>query len=108
MQAFIIALVVKAVENPKIREFLLEFAARLGKFLLPSLMALIPAAAAAAGKVLIERLPGALDLPELPEVVGQVHDAVNNLLPDDVDIPVLSDVVENLTGIDLSQWLTGR
>ena len=108
MQAFILGLIVKALENEKVRAFLLEFADKLGQFLLPRLAALIPAAAAAVLKVITDKIPGLPDLPDLPVVVDEIHSTVNNMLPQDVDIPILSDVVKDLTGFDLTDWLKGK
>lgn len=108
MQAFVLALIVKALENQQIRAFLLEFAEKLGAWLLPKLAALIPAAAGAALKVLTDKIPDLPNLGELPAVIDEIHNKVNDLLPEDIDIPVLSDVVKDLTGFDLSDWIKGR
>jgi hypothetical protein len=114
MQAFIIALIAKALQNKEIREFILEFAERIGQFLLPKLAALFPSFAAATGIEILGHLGkllpglGSLPTPDLGPAADAIREQVNHALPDGVDIPILSDVVKGMTGFDLSDWLTGR
>ena len=107
MNGFFLNLLVSAVKNPDIRAFLLEVAERMGKVLLPGLSSIIPAAFAAGVKLLSDHNPG-LNLPGLPDLTKAIHDGVNAMLPDDVDIPFISDAFEKVTGFDLSDILTGR
>jgi hypothetical protein len=114
MQTFLLSLLVKAVENEKIRAFLLEFAERIGQYLLPKLASLFPTFAAATGTVMLSQLKQLLpDLshlvtPELGPVANEIRDQINTALPDGIDIPLVSEAVKGLTGFDLSDWLTGR
>lgn len=108
MQAFVLGLLVKAISDPKVREFLLEGFERVGAALanklLPQLSSLIPLSIGAA----LKEFGGHLDLPDLPDVVNTIRDGVNNALPDGIDIPVVSDVFRDVTGFDLSDILFGR
>jgi hypothetical protein len=49
-----------------------------------------------------------IHLPGLDEITTDIHNGVNALLPDDIDIPFLSDAFEKATGFDLTDVLTGR
>jgi hypothetical protein len=107
MQTFILALIVKAVQNDKIRTFLFEVVDRLAAVLLPKLASVIPVAVGAGIKGLGDIIPD-IDLPGLPDVVETVRRGVNNQLPDGIDIPLVSDAFEQFTGLDLSDLLLGR
>jgi hypothetical protein len=107
MQAFLLKLLVAAVQNPDIRAFLLEVVDRLAATLLPKLASVIPVAIGAAAARFGDIL-GHVDLPSAPEIVEDIRKEVNHALPDGIDIPILSDAFEKVTGIDLTDILTGR
>lgn len=107
IQSFILKLLVEAVKNPDIRGFLLELFDRMADRLLPKLAAVIPAAVGAGIKGLGDLIPN-IDLPDVGQVVETVRDGVNELLPQDIDVPLLSDAFESVTGFDLSDVLMGR
>lgn len=110
MQAFVLGLLVKAISDPKVREFLLEGFERAGRALadrlLPNLSALIPLSIGTGLKEFGDRLN--LDLPDLPDVVNTIRDGVNAALPGGIDIPLVSDAFRDVTGFDLSDILFGR
>ena len=110
MQAFVLGLLVKAISDPKVREFLLEGFERAGTALadrlLPNLSALIPLSVGTGLKEFADRLN--IDLPDLPEVVDTIRDGVNHALPDGIDIPIVSDLFRDVTGFDVSDILFGR
>lgn len=103
MQKFVVGVLLKVLQDPKTQAFLLQMVDRVVELLLPKLASVIPAAVAAGIKAF-----GGVNLPDLDEVAKAVHDGVNQLLPEDIDIPILSDAFESLTGIDLTDILTGR
>lgn len=107
MQNFLAGVLMKLLADPKTQDFLLKIVDRLAAFLLPKLAAVIPAAFAAGVKLLEDHLPD-IKLPGLPEVTEVIRSGVNALLPEDIDIPILSDAFESITGIDLTDILTGR
>ena len=107
LQSFALKLVIAALENEKVREFLLECVDRAADVLLPKLAALIPAAVGAGMKGLGDLLDG-IDLPDIDQVVEDIRAGVNQQLPDGIDIPVLSEAFRNTTGLDLSDILLGR
>lgn len=111
MQAFVLGLLVKAIENPEVRKFLLEGFERVGaslaELLLPKLSALIPLSVGAGLKEFSDKLN--IDLPGLSDVVNTIRDGVNAELPDGIDIPFVSEAFRNVTGgFDLSDILFGR
>lgn len=106
-EKFLINLAAEAVKNPDTREFLLEFADRIGNGLFIKLSALIPLSAAS----VLKRLGDAagIDVPEsLNELTDVVRNEVNEALPNGVDIPILSDAFRKFTGFDLSDLIMGR
>lgn len=106
-EKFLINLAAEAVKNPDTREFLLEFADRIGDRMLPKLGSLIPLSAAAA----VKRLGNAVgvDIPESIETLTNVvRTEVNKALPDGIDIPYISEAWRNVTGFDLSDVILGR
>lgn len=111
MQTFLLNLLIKAVENDKIRAFLLQLAERIATtlvpMLLPKLASIIPAAVGAGIKGLGDIIPD-IHLPELPDVVETIRTDVNKVLPEGIDIPVVSDAFRNITGLDLSDILLGQ
>lgn len=107
MQAFILKLLVAAVQNPDIRAFLLEVVDRLATTLLPKLAAVIPAAVGAGIKGLGNLFPD-VHIPDLHDIQEGIRNDINAALPEDIDIPILSDAFEKVTGIDLTDILTGR
>lgn len=107
LNKFIIGLLASALQDERIRAFMFELVERLAARLLPNLAAVIPAATGAGIKAFGELLDH-VNLPSLPEVTETIRAGVNELVPDDVDIPILSDAFEKATGIDLSDILTGR
>lgn len=108
MNGFLLKLLASAVKDPDIRAFLFELAERMGKVMLPGLVSVIPAAVGAGMKSIGDRIGGGVHMPDLPELVDDIRNGVNQLLPDGIDIPFVSDAFENLTGFDLSDILTGR
>ena len=106
LQSFALKLVIAALENEKVRALLLECVDRAADVLLPKLAALIPAAVGAGMKGLGDLVD--IDLPDVAQVVEKIRDGVNAQLPEDVDIPVLSDAFEKATGIDLSDIIFGK
>lgn len=107
MKKFLISVMVGVLSDPKVQEFLLQIVDRLGALLLPKLGAIIPAAVGAGIKALGDLIPD-IHMPELHEITEDIRGGVNALLPTDVDIPILSDAFEKVTGIDLTDILTGR
>lgn len=106
IQKFALSLIVAALQNEEVRKFLLEVIDRLAAQLLPKLAAVIPAAVGAGIKGFGDLVD--VDLPDVGQVVEKIRDGVNAQLPEDVDIPVLSDAFTSLTGLDLTDWLKGR
>jgi hypothetical protein len=107
VQNFLVGVLVKLLADPKTQEFLLKVVDRLAEVLLPKLAAVVPAAVAAGIKGLGDLIPD-IHLPGLDEITTDIHNGVNALLPDDIDIPFLSDAFEKATGFDLTDVLTGR
>jgi len=107
MQNFFVAVLVKLLSDPKVQALLLQVVDRLAVILLPKLAAVIPGAVAAGIKGLGDLIPD-IHMPELGDLTEGVRDGVNALLPEDIDIPILSDAFEKITGIDLTDILTGR
>lgn len=111
MQTFLLNLLIKAVQNPTIRAFLFDVVERLAASLAPKLMSVIPLATAAGIKEVSELfrqaanidLPG--PLPSVGELADRIHNTVNGQL--DIDIPIVSDVVKDVTGFDLSDVVNG-
>lgn len=106
IEKFALNLLLAALRNEEVRAFLLEVVDRLAAQLLPKLAAVIPAAVGAGIKGLGDLAK--LNLPDLPDVVEKIRDGVNQQLPDDIDLPVLSDAFESITGLDLTDWLKDR
>ena len=106
IEKFALNLLLAALQNKEVRAFLLEVVDRLAAQLVPKLAAVIPAAVGAGIKGLGDLTN--LDLPDVTEVVEKIRDGVNAQLPEDVDIPVLSDAFQSLTGLDFTDWLKGR
>lgn len=107
MQKFLLNLLVAALKNDDIRAFLFEVVDRISATLLPKLAAVIPGAVAAGIKGLGDLIPD-LHMPDLGDIEEGVRKGVNALLPEDIDIPILSDAFESVTGFDLSDIITGR
>lgn len=107
LQSFALKLIVAALQNKEIREFLLECVDRIADALLSKLAAIIPAAVGAGIKGFGDLVPD-IHLPDVDQVVEGIRAGVNQQLPDGIDIPVLSDVFRNATGIDLSDIILGR
>ena len=106
-EKFLINLAAEAVKNPDTREFLLEFADRIGDRMLPKLGSLIPLSAAA----VVKRLGNAVgvDVPEsIEELTELARGEVNKALPNGIDLPFISDAFRNVTGFDLSDTIFGR
>ncbi len=106
IEKFALNLIVAALQNKEVRDFLLEIIDRLAAQLLPKLAAVIPAAVGAGIKGFGDLAN--IDLPDVGQVVEKIRDGVNAQLPEDVDIPVLSDAFEKVTGLDFTDWLKGR
>src|SRR4051812_46180709 len=104
MQGFLLKLLVAAIQNDKIRAFLFELVDRLAPLLLAKLAAIIPAAVGAGIKGLGDIIPN-ITVPALHEITEDIRGKVNDLLPADIDIPILSDAFEGVTGFDLTDWL---
>lgn len=104
MQGFLLNLLVAAVKNKEIREFLFQLVDRLAPLLLTKLAAIIPAAVGAGIKGLGDIIPN-IAVPALHEITEDIRGKVNELLPADIDIPILSDAFEGVTGFDLTEWL---
>jgi hypothetical protein len=112
MNTIVNLIVAKLLEKlaPQIAEML----AGLGKQLLEKIVALLPVIVAAGTKALGEQLRAALPgLPlvsavALPDLVEKIRSDASDVLPDDVDIPIISDLGERLLGFDLTDLLTGR
>jgi hypothetical protein len=107
MNKFLLNLLVEAVKNKDIRAFLLEVSERMAKVMLPGLASIIPAAVGAGIKAFGGLVPD-IHLPELDHIVETIRTDVNQMLPDGIDIPFVSDAFRNATGFDLSDILTGR
>jgi hypothetical protein len=107
MNGFLLKLLANAVKDPDIRAFLFDLAERVGKTLLPGLASVIPAAVAAGIKGLGDLIPD-IHMPTIHEVEADIRTGVNALLPNDVDIPFISDAFEKVTGFDLTDIITGR
>lgn len=106
-EKFLVNVVAEAVKNPDIREFLLEFADRIGDHVLPKLASLIPLSVTAGMKQLGDAV--GIDIPEsVGELTETVRQEVNEALPQGIDIPILSEVWRNVTGFDLSDTILGR
>jgi hypothetical protein len=107
VQKFVVGVLLKLLADEKVQAFLMQIVDRLAEVLLPKLASVVPAAVAAGIKGLGDLIPD-LHLPGLEEVTKDIHDGVNALLPEDIDIPFISDAFEKVTGIDLTDILTGR
>lgn len=106
IEKFALNLLLAALRSEEVRAFLLEIVDRLGDQLLPKLAAVIPAAVGAGIKGLGDLAQ--LDLPDVGQVVEKIRDGVNQQLPDDIDLPRISDLFESTTGFDLTDWLKDR
>lgn len=106
LQKFTLSLIVAALQNEEVRKLLLDVIDRLAAQLVPKLAAVIPAAVGAGIKGFGDLVD--IDLPDVAQVVEKIRDGVNAQLPEDVDIPVLSDAFEKATGIDLSDIIFGK
>jgi len=107
VQTFLLKLLVAALQNPDIRAFLFTIVDRMTAALLPKLAAVIPAAVAAGIKGLGDLIPG-IQMPGLHDITETIRTDVNHLLPEDIDIPFLSDAFEKVTGVDLTDLITGH
>jgi hypothetical protein len=107
VQNFLVSILVKLLSDPKVQAFLMQIVDRLAETLLPKLAAVIPAAVAAGIKGLGGLIPD-IHLPGLDNITETIRSDVNALLPEDIDIPILSDAFEKITGLDLTDILTGR
>lgn len=107
MQTFLLSLMVKALQNETVREFLFKVVDRLADRLLPKLASLIPTSAAAVLKLLTDKIPSLPDIGDLGQITHEIHDQVNAAIPD-IDIPFISDAVKDVTGFDLTDLLKGR
>jgi hypothetical protein len=107
VQSFIISILIKLLSDPKVQDLLFRVVDRLAEILLPKLASVIPAAVAAGIKGLGGLIPD-IHLPGLDDITETIRKDVNGLLPDDIDIPILSDAFEKVTGFDLTDVLTGR
>lgn len=106
IEKFALNLLLAALRNQEVRALILEIVDRLGAQLLPKLAAVIPAAVGAGIKGLGDLTN--LNLPDVAVVVEKIRDGVNQQLPDDIDIPILSEAFEKATGIDFTDWLKAR
>jgi hypothetical protein len=107
VNGFFAAILIKVLADPKVQELLLQIVDRLAAQLLPKLAAVIPAAVGAGIKGLGDLIPD-IHLPDLGDLTEGIRSDINAALPEDIDIPILSDAFEKATGIDLSDILTGR
>lgn len=106
VEKFALNLLLAALRSEEVRALILEIVDRLAAQLLPKLAAVIPAAVGAGIKGLGDLTD--IDLPDINAVVEKIRDGVNQQLPDDIDLPVLSDAFESITGLDLTDWLKDR
>lgn len=106
IEKFALNLLLAALRSEEVRTLILEVVDRLADRLLPKLAAVIPAAVGAGIKSFGDLTN--LNLPDVGQVVEKIRDGVNAQLPEDVDIPVLSDAFQSLTGLDFTDWLKGR
>jgi hypothetical protein len=92
----------------RLTPLLLDALTKLGQQLLEKIVALLPVIVAASTKAITEQLASKLPLPNLPELAEKIRADASAVLPDDVDLPFISDWGEKVLGIDLSDLITGR
>lgn len=92
MNAFLLKLLVAAVQNPEIRAFLLEMVEKLADKLLPQIVATFPTFVAAAVKVFADKVP---NLTAIPDNVAELAlDTAKHILDSDPDLPGISNIVD--------------
>jgi hypothetical protein len=95
VQAFLLKLLVQAVENEQIRKFLLEVVDRIAGLLLPKLADLVPVAVGTAVDAAIKQIPGVENLKDVGAVVNSTRDTLNHLIPDfDTGVKALDDLLD--------------
>jgi hypothetical protein len=92
VNAFLLKLLVAAVQNPEIRAFLLEMVEKLADKLLPQIVATFPTFVAAAVKVFADKVP---NLTAIPDNVAELAlDTAKHILDSDPDLPGISNIVD--------------
>lgn len=104
LQKFILNLLVEAAQNAKIREFVADQVARLLPKLVAAVAGLLPSFGGSILKTFMDRVPSLPNLDDLPGAVSDVAQNIIDTVPD-FDIPGVSDAVEGLTGIDVSETI---
>jgi hypothetical protein len=100
--AALIAVKLWEMFGPKI----VELVNAAGQQLLDKIMAMLPVLLAAFGKQLADKLPD-LSLPGLPILAEDIRQTASGLLPEDIDLPIVSDFGEKVLGFDLTDVLQG-
>lgn len=93
MQSFILALLVKASQNEKIREFVADQLERLLPKLVAAVAALMPSFGGSILKTFMDRVPQLPNLEDLPQAVSDVAGNIIDTLPDP-DLPIVSGVFD--------------
>lgn len=92
MNAFLLKLLVSAVQNPEIRAFLFEMVEKLAAKLLPEIVATFPTFVAAAVKVFADKVP---NLEAIAESIPQLaEDTAKHILDSDPDLPGISNIID--------------
>lgn len=113
-EGFVVTVLAQAAENPQIQKFVDDRIDRLKDKLLPELLAkllpslagLLPGFGGSILKTFIDRAPNMQNVEDLREVTKEVAANLIDGVPD-VDAPFVSDAVERLTGIDVSEAIKG-
>jgi hypothetical protein len=92
VNAFLLKLLVSAVQNPEIRAFLFEMVEKLADKLLPQIVATFPTFVAAAVKVFADKVP---NLEAIAESIPQLaEDTAKHILDSDPDLPGISNIID--------------
>jgi hypothetical protein len=102
LNKFILNLLAQASKDPDIAKWVDDRIANLLPKLIAAVTALLPSFGGSILKSFMDRAP---NLPNVDDLPGAMQDVAANMIQSlpDVDIPGVSDAVERVTGIDLSE-----
>jgi hypothetical protein len=114
LQKFILNLLIEAAKNPEVQKFVDDRIEKLKddllpeliETLLPSIAGLLPSFGGSILKTFMDLVP---NLPNIDDLPGAVSDVAENIIEStpDFDLPIVSDAVERLTGIDVTEAIKG-
>lgn len=79
MQAFVAAIIIKVLSDPKVQAYIENL---VSKLISQQILPLLPVATAAAAKAVMELLPGGKVVTDLGKVTEQVRGELSKIIPD--------------------------